>query len=153
MVTIEIDFEVFKELTLRRRSEQMTENDVIRELLGMPPLHRPAGTEADSPVPSPEGPAGDPGPAARAVLRRRPWHVQGVTFPHGTPFRAHHHGRIYEAVVEDGALVYRGTRFASPSAAARAVTGYETNGWIFWECRLPASPRWMRISELRHPRP
>ena len=35
MATIEVDFEVFKELTVRRESESMTENDVIRLLLGL----------------------------------------------------------------------------------------------------------------------
>lgn len=35
MATIEVDFEVYKELTVRRESESMTENDVIRLLLGL----------------------------------------------------------------------------------------------------------------------
>jgi hypothetical protein len=33
MVAIEVDFDVFKKLTVLRRSEDMTENQVIRELL------------------------------------------------------------------------------------------------------------------------
>lgn len=35
MMTIDIDFDVFKELTRRRSSEEVTYNDVIRELLGL----------------------------------------------------------------------------------------------------------------------
>ena len=34
MARIDVDFEVFKELTVRRASESVTYNDVIRELLG-----------------------------------------------------------------------------------------------------------------------
>jgi len=37
MAAIEIDFDVFKELTQRRRDESVTYNDVIRALLGWQP--------------------------------------------------------------------------------------------------------------------
>ena len=35
MTTIEIDFDVFKELTIRRTTESVTYNDVLLELLGL----------------------------------------------------------------------------------------------------------------------
>ena len=35
MQTIEVDFEVYKQLTVRRATEQVTYNDVIRGLLGI----------------------------------------------------------------------------------------------------------------------
>ena len=34
--SIKIDFEVYKEITIRRDSPDVTENDVLRELLGLP---------------------------------------------------------------------------------------------------------------------
>lgn len=49
---IEIDFDVYKELTVRRDSPDMTENDVIRNLLGLRriyPLMGTAETEAKTP--------------------------------------------------------------------------------------------------------
>ena len=36
MPTIEIDFETFKHLTMRRNSEDHSYNEVVRELLGLP---------------------------------------------------------------------------------------------------------------------
>jgi len=173
MATIDVDFEVFKALTLRRRCEEMTENDVIRELLGLPLPDRCASTaEGNAPeerrlkTPSKKTRAGASDAHGTIsdhrevtvntrekyeaeLLGRRPWFVRGVAFPHGTRFRAHHHGQLYEAVVNDGALVYQGKRYSSPSAAARAITGYQTNGWIFWECMRPGSTEWTRISRLR----
>ena len=151
MVMIEVDFEVFKALTIRRRSEEMTENDVIRELLGMPSRyadgarnHRDSYAAREKPRDNKKWPQGD-----RGQPSHRPWFVKGVTFPHGTRFRAHHHGQLYEATVEDGALVYGERRYFSPSAAARAITGYQTNGWRFWECKLPGSHQWTPIAKFR----
>ena len=47
MADISVDFEVFKELTSRRRTEDMTENEVLRELLGLAkPARNTAATSA-----------------------------------------------------------------------------------------------------------
>ena len=40
MATIEVDFDVFKALTMKRSSEEITENDVLRGLLGLPALRK-----------------------------------------------------------------------------------------------------------------
>lgn len=131
MVAIDIDFEVFKELTMRRRSEAMTENEVIREILGLskPTAHTKAVTLASN--------------------RGTPWVSKGVTFPHGTEFRATHKGQQYTGIVQNGALVVNGKRFSSPSAAAVAITGNPVNGWMFWECLVPGTTNWKTITELR----
>jgi predicted CopG family antitoxin len=36
VATISVDFDVFKALTTLRMSEEQTENDVLRKLLGLP---------------------------------------------------------------------------------------------------------------------
>ena len=41
MQTIEIDFDVFKEITVRRKNEGITPNDVLRELFGLEPRQEP----------------------------------------------------------------------------------------------------------------
>jgi negative regulator of replication initiation len=69
MATIEVDFEVFKELTVRRESESMTENDVIRVLLGF-------DDQAAKPTAGSETKGGNP------------WVCKGVAFPLHIP--AHH---------------------------------------------------------------
>lgn len=131
MATIEVDFEVFKELTVRRESESMTENDVIRLLLGL-------DDQASEPT------------AGNETIGGNPWVCKGVAFPHGTEFRATYKGQMYTGVVAEGALVVQGKRFTSPSSAAVSITGNPVNGWRFWECLLPGKKHWKVIAELRN---
>ncbi len=77
------------------------------------------------------------------------WEARGVSFPAGTEFRARHGQRWHYAKVEGGALVAGKERYHSPSGAARAITGYTTNGWTFWECRQPGETAWTPIDALR----
>jgi hypothetical protein len=126
--TIPVDFEVWKALTTRLESPQDTYNAVLRRTLGLT-----VGRAA------PESPAS----GAKA------WVVDGVTFPHGTEFRARYKGVVHTGRVEDGALVVRGQRFESPSPAAIAITGNSVNGWKFWECRRPGQNAWTNIDGLR----
>ncbi len=132
MATIEVDFEVFKELTSRRTSESVSENDVIRGLLGL-------NKSSSVPVPHP----------APIEAGRYPWVCKGISFPHGTEFRSTYKGQLYTGKVENGALVVNGERFTSPSAAAVAITENAVNGWRFWECLLPGTSKWKIIADLR----
>lgn len=129
MYTIEVDFEVYKQLTVKRPTEDVTYNDVIRELLGLgqskPGISKAAG-------PSPED-----------------WVVKGVRFPAGSELRATYKGRIHTGLVQGGSLVLNGKQYESPSAAAVAVTGSAVNGWRFWECKLPGKASWQLIDSLR----
>lgn len=129
MPTIQVDFDVFKALTMRRASEEVTENDVLRQLLG---LSTRKGTPTQPSAPAP----GD-------------WITKGVRFPAGTEFRATYKGQTYLARVEGGALVLSGKRFDSPSAAAVSITRNPVNGWRFWEARLPGQAGWKIIEVLR----
>jgi hypothetical protein len=45
--------------------------------------------------------------------------------------------------------VVNGKRFETPSAAAVFVTKSPTNGWTFWECRLPGQASWQIVKGLR----
>ena len=129
MKAIEIDFDVFKEITLRRANEGVTPNDVLREVFGL---------ESKRPESS----------FVEAV--RKPWIIKGINFPHGTEFRATYKGQIYNGVVEDGALVVNTKRFSSPSAAAVAITGNPVNGWVFWKCKFPGQALWKTIKSYRN---
>ncbi|MGY4617255.1 hypothetical protein ACVWZ4_002482 [Bradyrhizobium sp. USDA 4472] len=125
MASIEVDFDVFKELTIRRATEATTYNDVIRELLG---LDKKAVVAASS------------GGAT----------FKGAHFPEGTKFRATYKGRTYDAEIRSG--VWRssdgGTR-NSPSEAAVKITGKHWNGWRFWHCLRPGDTEWQLIDQLR----
>jgi hypothetical protein len=129
MRTIEVDFDVFKALTLRRPTESVSENDVLRELLGLP-SQRQAAAIAAGPAP------GD-------------WVSKGVRFPAGTEFRATYKGQTHLGRIEGAALVLNGERFDTPSAAAMSITNSPVNGWTFWECRLPGQAGWTIITALR----
>ena len=130
MPTIEVDFDVFKALTARRPTEDVTENDVLRGLLGLPSRKSMPGTRA---------------PVAAAD----DWITKGVRFPAGTEFRAAYKGQTYLARVEGGALALNDKRYDTPSAAAMSVTGNPVNGWTFWEARLPGQAGWKIIKSLR----
>ena len=141
MYTIEVDFDVFKELTLRRPREEVTYNDVIRDLLGLGPAATGAIAHLDTAMERKGGPVPESAPG---------WRTRGVTFPPGTEFRATYKGETYTARVDDGRLVFNGKAYDSASAAAVAVTGgIPVNGWRFWECRLPGQSEWQLIDSLR----
>jgi hypothetical protein len=134
--SIDIDFDVFKELTVRRSTPDVTENDVLRQLLGLKPIALINDHSNGSDIPS----------------SGIPWTSKGVTFPHGTKFRAEYGGRSYYARIENGSIVYEGKSYKSPSAVANAVTGNSVNGWGFWECQLPGKSDWVLIGEFRNER-
>lgn len=125
--TIPVDFEVYQKLTSLLRDENDTYNNVLRRQLGLT-------IKAERVPPKPIG---------------TPWISKGVTFPHGTDFRSNYKGQVYEAKVDNGALVFNNKRFKSPSEAAVSITGNMVNGWIFWECKLPGSNTWVTIKSLR----
>lgn len=142
MMTIEIDFDVYKALTARRGDEAVSYNDVLRSVLG---LSQPAAglrrlfglgggrTEVSG---SSNGGVTD-------------WFYKGIRFPAGTSLRAKYKGQVHAARIDRGGIVVGGKRFATPSDAARAITGTNVNGWRFWQCRLPGDTGWRRLDALR----
>lgn len=128
---IDIDFEVFKELTARRASENTSYNDVIRELLGLEAtLGRRIGEALSG-----SKPAG--------------FTCRGLTLPEGTKLRATYKQRLYVAEIRNGRWVDEaGKAHASPSAAATHVTGNTVNGWRFWEAKRPGDTDWRKIASL-----
>lgn len=130
METIEVDFDVYKELIFLRASKDVTFNDVIRSLLRK---NKEASTSR------PNAP----------VINEDNWYVKGVTFPVGTEFRATYKGKVHMGAVHGGALVVDGKKYHSPSAAARAITNTNLNGWGFWQCRLPGEVQWKDIHTMR----
>jgi len=130
MHTIDVDFDVYKQLTVRRTTEDVSYNDVVRELLGLEQCKADAHKGA-------------------SISTAEDWVVKGVHFPKGTEFRANYKGQFHTACVEGGALVLAEKRYESPSAAAVSLTGSSVNGWRFWECRLPGKSSWQFIESLR----
>jgi hypothetical protein len=126
MATIDVDFEVFKAITVLRDAEEVSPNDVLRRLLKLPT----SGSKAN-------GVAGGG------------WSYKGVVFPNGTVFRKTYKNKIYTAEVVKGQLLLDGKPMKSPSEAAMAITKSPVNGWTFWQCKFPDSHRWLALSRLR----
>ena len=130
MYSIEIDFDVYKDLTNLRDSEDVTYNDVIRELLGLNKSNIKQDSES-------------------SVTHQQYWVTKGVSFPVGTEFRAKYKGQTFSARVEAEGLLFDGRNFDTPSSAAIAITNNSVNGWKFWECKFPGKTTWQSISSLR----
>ena len=133
MRTIEIDFDVYKALTLKRETEDVSYNDVLRAMLELGPAPKLKKSTAED---------------EKTGL---PWVAKSVSFPHGTEFRSFYKGQEFRGQIDNGALVVKGKKFNSPSAAAVSITGNPVNGWVFWECRMPGQSSWTKISSLRNP--
>lgn len=134
MASIEIDFDVFKELTMRRKDESTTYNDVLRELLGLASQREPLRLAPRS--------------AGRGSV-----YMQGLEFPEGTKFRVTYKGRPYSAEIKNGQWVGEdGIVRKSPSDAASAITQTNVNGWRFWDFQQPGETSWSKMRVLQSAR-
>lgn len=137
---IEIDFEVFKEITARRASEHVSENDVLRGLLGLPGKSR-----LDAAISGfRDGVSSLVGHASESV-----WVCKSVRFPVNTQLRAKYQGQTIAAEIKADGIHVAGKVANSPSQAAHFVTGTNVNGWTFWEARYPGQTNWTPIQALR----
>jgi hypothetical protein len=128
---IDVDFDVFKELTARRRSEQHTESAVLRELFGLPAVASAA-------------------PVPMSGSNSEGWTSYGVTLPNGTELRGTHRGKSYVIKIVDGQLTSdNGTVYSSPSQARHAITETGGNGWWFWTVKKTDAEGWEAIGSLR----
>jgi hypothetical protein len=131
---IEVDFEVFKALTARRRHEGHTYNDVVRELCGLP-----ARDSKEIEII----------PAARPPGQKRSFVSRDLSLPHGTQLRATYKGTSYCARIDDGRWIDEdGVEHRSPSAAARYITGNNVNGLRFWQGKRPDDQGWLNLDVL-----
>lgn len=126
MVALDVDFDVFKALTNRRATEDVTYNDVLRELLELGAKAPPSATQNSG-----------------------GWSWKGVTLPNGTELKASHQGKLCAAKIENSKWMQDGNTYASPSAAAFAITNYGINGWLFWQVKRPSDATWVQLGSLR----
>lgn len=142
MMSIDIDFEVFKELTTRRKTEEHTYNDVLRELLH---LNKNQTEKREQQATQPKN---------HPETHKRGWWTKKTFFPEGTRFRLSHKGDYHYGNVRENGLVLTSTgkKFDSPSGAAIAITGNSVNGWVKWECQIPGKTGWTPIGRIRQER-
>jgi len=142
-VQIEIDFEVFKELTARLENEADSYNEAIRRLLNLPSSHvAPRLGEVDMP--------GQPAIISGLGGQTSGVWFSNVFFPDGTHFRATYKGRTYRAQIAKSQWIDEfGILRTSPSDAASAISRTNVNGWRFWFVRRPFDDDWQRMDALR----
>lgn len=140
---IEIDFEVFKQLTARLDSEQDSYNDVIRRLLSLP------SANADA-LPGELDFKGRPDiRLGLGGLTSGVW-FSNVFFPERTQFRATYKGKTHRAqIIKSQWIDELGLPRTSPSDAASAISQTNVNGWRFWFVRRPDDEDWQRMDMLR----
>ncbi|MCZ6834247.1 MAG: DUF2924 domain-containing protein [Planctomycetota bacterium] len=125
---IDVDFAVWQALTVRRKDEDDTINNVLRRIMKLP--------------------------TNKGVSSEEPEYFQcrGGAIPVGSMLRAKHHGKMQSAKVTEDGIVWNGKTYLSPSDAASHVTDYPTNGWKWWEIQVPGEDQWKTLSNLRKSR-
>jgi hypothetical protein len=127
MPTIEVDFETFKQITIRRRNESDSEGDVVRRALGL-----------------------EEQPHALNPQPTLDWFSEGVKFKVGTKLRHQFRsGKVVEATISSGGVQVNGKTFGALSPAAISVTGNSVNGWRFWEVQQ-SDGRWILADKLKN---
>lgn len=127
---IEIDFDVYKALTLHRKAEGHSYNDVLRDLLDLGSGPRP--------------------PTIGEKDQLASGRFFGPRFlPSNTKLRARYKGREYNALIVGNDFVLEGgEKFESASAAAKRVTGTTVNGLAFWSVKRPQDTNWTVLKAL-----
>jgi hypothetical protein len=136
---IEIDFQVFKELTVRRSNENVSYNDVLRDILDIDAT----ATETS--------PAGLAGVRAQSLTPNvgGGYAFRGGFLPNGSKLKALFKNRIYTAEIIDGKWVGEdGVSHATPTAACTHITGTATSYGRFWSVKRPNDIEWVRLSSL-----
>jgi hypothetical protein len=159
-VQIEIDFEIFKTLTLMRRDESDSYGDVIRRLLYRVDTESlleesGSGTSFNALLPTNTNAFAQfaqsvsAQPNALAAIAGGAW-FDNTHFPEGTQFRGTYKGKTYRAEIKNGAWVgCDGIKRTSPSAAACAISDTSVNGWKFWLVKRPGDKDWQRMDAVR----
>jgi len=129
MPSINVDFEVWKELTAKRKDESDTDNDVLRRLLSLGDA-KPSQTLPDN-------------------TQRKRAHSIGGDVPFGTRLRKRHMGRLYVGEVTSRGYEVNGKVHQSPSGAACYITKTKVNGWTWWDCLLPDETQWRELDYAR----
>jgi hypothetical protein len=138
MASIDVDFDVYRELTSRRTSEAISYNDVLRELLGLPPKAFAPDKQETRPTAPPV--SGD-------------WKARGGIFAEGTEIRLTHKGVVYQGRVDKGAFVMKGKTFATVEELAGEITQGNPKEWIFWSQRKPGESNWTELKAFRSEMP
>ena len=133
MQQIEIDFEVWKELTIRRAHEGHSYKDVLRDLLNLKPATHQQ--HADAPVP--------------LSGKHKGFALRDGELVEGTQLRAVYKGEEHRAYIREGRWIDEdGREHSSPSAAASAISGTNVNGLRFWHAKRPNDRDFTRLDIL-----
>jgi Restriction Enzyme Adenine Methylase Associated len=136
---IEIDFEVNQKIWAERKSEEESDNDVIRRLLRMPARD-----------------GGRPPRPSEFSSDESAWVWKGVTLSARTQLRMDYLGQRYEGEVRGDGKWWVGERFfTTPSEAAKSLARTREgktpslDGWKYWYVKRPLDQDWIPLDDLR----
>lgn len=170
--TIDIDIEVYKAIELARLDFNESQNDILRRILRLDGRSSVIGSIKESSVQSffssnveNESNKNSLADQIRSFQKEKlnkhffnavsyepigEWIYGGVKLKNGTKLQKWYLGTRYEAVIENGSIVFNGQSYQSPSTAAMAITqGANVNGWLFWEYLDESSGKWEKLGNLR----
>ncbi len=148
MPTIEIDWDVYKAISLYRNEDAQTVNDVLRFVF----------SEEIEQVREPRQRYWNPrrqvaekaAAASQSNNANLPFVTGKALFADGTPFRLIYRGRVYNAIVRNGSLVLEGSKetFANLSRAAMKITGGQViSAWDRWDFYDARTGKWKKARE------
>ena len=132
---IPVDLEVYKALEARREAFSENHNDILRRVLGIPPMSSSQ-------------------PASSGMEEAVVWRRKGVGLPKGTRWRMSSANGEQNGNVVEGGFQYKGEVVSSPSRLAmqiyRTKSGKKTNlnGWRYIEVKRPGDIDWTMLSSL-----
>ncbi len=134
--TLNIDIDIHRAIENARVSFEESSTTILRRLLGI------------------DGASGD----TCSAPGQAPWigtgQSAGMTLPHGTRLRLIYNDLNLEGSVENGALVFNGTRYPTPSSIrplCKTRSGKppkSLNGKSVISALLPETGQWTRLSDI-----
>ena len=136
---IYIDFDVYKEIVKRQSSFDDEPNNILRKILGLPEKNNSSQEDSINFNNKDFMKSGTPpGLFTKEILLKNGLKLQNKS-----------RGKVYEAEIRGGRLIYNGRAYKSLSKAGSNATGVSTNGWTFWNYFDEKNKNWVPCKALR----
>ncbi len=129
LMQIDVELDVFKEIISNQMDVDETPNDILKRLLFQDVAHFEYYEQEQ-----------------KKTLGKKPTGSRQV-LEDGLCLSKTYKGKTYTAVARDGKIIMNKKEYDSPSAAAKAITGNNVNGWMWWKYQTE-NGEWKVIKDL-----